>query len=314
VVPAGQVRSVAALVVLFAGLLVAFATPGEIGAGQGHLPPFPTLRAEPDVWPTTTGRIVYRPRMTVVAHRGASLDAPENTLDAIRLAAEQGAGLVEVDIRQTRDGILVAMHDSTVNRTTNAKQVFGKRKSWEVKDFSYQEIQRLDAGGGFGSDYPSVKVPHLGQVLDVLEGTGTGLMLDVKSPENYPEIGQRIPQYVSGRRYWSSGRLVVASLDWDFAEAYKKQNPAAVVAVIGTPEYRGLSKVARYADMVNQELGTIDERYLRRVRELGMVSFGWTVDDLAGLRRLRGLGADGVVTNRPAAVVDGLYTPRGVVA
>ncbi|HEX2417696.1 MAG TPA: glycerophosphodiester phosphodiesterase family protein, partial [Micromonosporaceae bacterium] len=96
VMPAGQVRSVAALVVLFAGLLVAFATPGEIGAGQGHLPPFPTLRAEPDVWPTATGRIVYRPRMTVVAHRGASLDAPENTLDAIRLAAEQGAGLVEV--------------------------------------------------------------------------------------------------------------------------------------------------------------------------------------------------------------------------
>jgi glycerophosphoryl diester phosphodiesterase len=308
---------VAALVALLAGLLVAFdtASPGEIGAGQGQLPPFPTIRAEPDVWPSEAGRVLYRPRMTVVAHRGASLAAPENTLDAVRVAAEQGADLVEVDIRQTRDGVLVAMHDSTVKRTTNAESVFRKRRSWQVKDFSYREIRRLDAGSGFGSDYPQVRVPRLDQVLDVLEGTGTGLMLEVKSPEKYPKIGQRIVEYLTGRRYWAQpGRLVVASLDWDFARAYKKRNPHATVAVIGTPEYRALSKVARYADMVNPEFGTVDTGYLRRVRQLGMVSFGWTVDDLDDLRKLRGLGADGVVTNQPAAVVDGLYTPRGVVA
>lgn len=310
-------RSVATLVFLLAGLLVAFdtASPSDIAANGGYLPPFATIRAEPDVWPATAGRVVYRPRMTVVAHRGASWEAPENTLDAVRLAAEQGADLVEVDIRQTKDGVLVAMHDSTVKRTTNAESVFDKRKSWQVKDFSYREIRRLDAGSGFDADYPQVRVPKLDQVLDVLDGTGAGLMLEVKSPEKYPKIGQRIAEQLTGRRYWKRpGRLVVASLDWDFLKTYRHDNPDATVAVIGEPEYRGLPRVARYADMVNPEFGTVDADYLRRVRELGMASFGWTIDDLADLRKLRGLGADGVVTNQPATVVDGLYTPKGVVA
>jgi glycerophosphoryl diester phosphodiesterase len=311
-------QSVAVFVVLLAALVVAFDSGGprsSADAGPGHLPTYGTIRAEPDVWPNSAGRVLHRPRMLVVAHRGASLDAPENTLDAVRIAAEQGADLVEVDVRQTRDGVLVVMHDSTVKRTTNAKSVFKKRRSWQVRNFTYRDLRRLDAGSGFDRGYPTVRVPTLEQVLDVLDGTGTGLLLEVKSPEKYPKIGRRIAELLDDRREWlRPGRLVVASIDWDFVKAYKNQNFGVMVGVIGRPDYRSLPKVARFADMVNPEFSTVDERYVRRVRELGMTTYGWTVDDRTDMRRLRRIGADGVVTNRPAMVVACLYTPRGVVA
>jgi len=313
---AERYQSVALLVVLLATLVMAFDSGGPQPAdGTGHLPSYGTIRAEPDVWPSTAGRVVYRPRMAVVAHRGASLTAPENTLEAVRAAVKQGADLVEVDVRQTRDGVLVLMHDSTLKRTTNAERVFKKRRPWKVKDFTYREIRRLDAGSGFGREYRTVRVPRLEQVLKLLEGTGTGLLLEVKSPEKYPKIGSRIAKVFDRRPQWlRPGRLVVASIDWDFVKAYKHRNSGVTVGVIGRPSYRSLPKVARYADMVNPEFGSVDGRYVRRVRSLGMITYGWTVDERVDMRRLRTLGADGVVTNRPAMVVANLYTPRGVVA
>jgi glycerophosphoryl diester phosphodiesterase len=313
---AERFQSVALFVVLLATLVLAFDTGGpQPDEGGGHLPSYGTIRAEPDIWPDTAGRVLYRPRMAVVAHRGASLDAPENTLDAIRVAVEYGADLVEVDVRQTRDGTLVLMHDSTVKRTTNAERVLRKRRSWKVKDFTYREIRRLDAGSGFGRHYRKVRVPRLEQVLELLEGTGTGLLLEVKSPEKYPKIGSRISKVFDSRPQWlRPGRLVVASIDWDFVKAYKHGNPGVTVGVIGRPDYRSLPKVARYADMVNPEFSSVDGRYVRRVRTLGMAMYGWTVDERVDMRRLRKIGVDGVVTNRPAMVVASLYTPRGVVA
>lgn len=313
---ARRLRAFAVLVGLLAGLVVTVEGSAAANRTQpGYLPPYPTLRVEAESWPSATHHALHRARMTVVAHRGASQDAPENTLDAVRLAADNGADLVEVDVHQTRDGVLVVMHDSTVKRTTNAKKVFPKRRSWRVKDFTYREIRRLDAGGGFEGKYPRVRVPTLAEVFDVLWGTNTGLLLEVKRPDRYPGIERRIARLVYTRLAWlRQRRLVIASLDWGFLRTYKHRNPAATVAVIGTPACRDLPKVARYADMVNPEIGTVDARYLRRVHELGMTSFGWTVDEVTDMRKLLSIGADGLVTNRPDIVASGLYTPQGTVA
>src|SRR5262249_31801739 len=107
----------------------------------------------------------------VACHRGANRYAPENTLPAIELAAALGADFVEIDIRTTKDGKLVLMHDATVNRTTNGK---GK-----VSDLTLDETRKLDAGAWFGKPFAGTRVPTLDEGLAAL-GNKTGVYLDAK--------------------------------------------------------------------------------------------------------------------------------------
>ena len=97
-------------------------------------PPLPTTRRE----------------VLTVAHRGASGRAPENTLTALAAAVADGADLLEFDVRRTRDGALVLMHDTTLTRTTDARRVFPGRAPWLVSDFSLAELRRLHAGARRG--------------------------------------------------------------------------------------------------------------------------------------------------------------------
>src|SRR5687767_1614022 len=86
------------------------------------------------------------PPRPLVAHRGASAYAPEHTLAAYRLAIQQGADYVEQDLAVTKDGVLICLHDDTLDRTTNVEEVFPDRKPWLAVDFTLAEIKRLDAG------------------------------------------------------------------------------------------------------------------------------------------------------------------------
>src|SRR5262245_26505606 len=101
---------------------------------------------------------VQAPRKINVAHRGASAYAPEHTLAAYKLALQQGADYVEQDLQITKDGVLVCLHDLTLERTTNVEDVFpdrfkmdGDKKTWPVADFTLAEIKRLDAGSWFAA-------------------------------------------------------------------------------------------------------------------------------------------------------------------
>lgn len=256
-------------------------------------------------------------RVIAVAHRGASAYAPENTLPAVRLGQAQNADLVEVDVHQTRDDVLVVMHDGTLARTTNAETVYPDRGPWRIADFTYAEIRRLDAGSWFGGEYAGTPVPTLDEVLDTLEEDAAGLLLEVKSPSRYPGIGQRVAAHLTRRApEWAvEGReMLVCSFDWGFVADFSRLMPAVRVAVIGTPGYSDLPAVARYADLVNPEFGTVDAAYLARAHELGMESYGWTVDDPDDMRTLIEIGSDGVVTNRPDVLDEVLNPSRTTVA
>ena len=105
-------------------------------------------------------------KKTLIAHRGASAYAPENTLEAYRLAMQQGATFVEQDLQITKDGVLVCLHDLTLERTTNVAVIFpdrvtleGSEKHWYVADFTLREIQQLDAGSWFDPKFAGIKIP-----------------------------------------------------------------------------------------------------------------------------------------------------------
>jgi len=132
---------------------------------------------------------------TLVAHRGASAYAPEHTMAAYRLAMEQGADYVEQDLQITKDGVLVCLHDLTLERTTNVEEVFPDRfrmedgkKTWPVSDFTLAEIKRLDAGTWFNAKFAGERVPTWQESIDLIRGK-TGLFPETKGPEVYGSRG-----------------------------------------------------------------------------------------------------------------------------
>ncbi len=134
-------------------------------------------------------------RKLLVAHRGASAYAPEHTLASYRLALEQKADYVEQDLALTRDGVLVCLHDPTLERTTNIEEVFPDRarvvngaKRWFAADFTLDEIRRLDAGSWFDARFRGERVPTFEEAIALVRGKA-GLFPELKAPSIYRELG-----------------------------------------------------------------------------------------------------------------------------
>jgi len=108
-------------------------------------------------------------RKTVVAHRGASAYAPEHTLASYRLALAQGADYVEQDLAVTSDGVLICLHDETLERTTDVEHVFPDRRPWLANDFTLEEIKRLDAGSWFDPKFAGERVPTFQEAIDLVK-------------------------------------------------------------------------------------------------------------------------------------------------
>jgi glycerophosphoryl diester phosphodiesterase len=144
------------------------------------------------------------PAKKLVAHRGASAYAPEHTLEAYTLAMTQGADFVEQDLAVTKDGILVCIHDLTLERTTNVEEVFPDRfvdyredkttpaavpaRRWIVHDFTVAEIKRLDAGSWFGAKFAGARIPTFQEAIDLVRGKA-GLYPELKDPAFYRARG-----------------------------------------------------------------------------------------------------------------------------
>jgi glycerophosphoryl diester phosphodiesterase len=138
-------------------------------------------------------------RKQVVAHRGASAYAPEHTLDAYALALEQRADFVEQDLAVSKDGVLVCIHDLTLERTTDVETVFPNRfaevmvngkpvRRWLVADFTLAELKRLDAGSWFDRKFTGARIPTFQEAVDAIRGKA-GMYPELKDPAFYRERG-----------------------------------------------------------------------------------------------------------------------------
>ena len=163
--------------------------------------------------PPGSGRDLSReigvPFPALMAHRGASGLAPEETRPAYLLARELGADYLEADIQRTKDGVLIALHDDDLSRTTNIAEVFPDRAKDSVDTFTYAELQKLDAGSWFNKTHPQwarpsfvgVKILTLAELIDIADGGyhKPGLYLETKSPERFPGIEKQIVDLLTAR-------------------------------------------------------------------------------------------------------------------
>ncbi|MFF3843791.1 glycerophosphodiester phosphodiesterase [Streptomyces sp. NPDC002328] len=269
--------------------------------------------------PVVDARAGVDVRPSLIAHRGASAQAPENTLAAVDAAAGMGVSWVENDVQRTLDGELVVLHDESLSRTTDVEEVFPERAPWKVKDFTAAEIARLDAGSWFGPAYVGTRVPTLTEYVRRVEGNHQKLLLEIKNPGLYPGI-ERQTLKVLGNEGWLDrrhiqGRLIVQSFSADSLRAVHDLDPAVTTGLLGKPAVADLPDCARFADLINPSYASLSAGYVSAVHETTgphgrpLRIFVWTVDDDAVARSVAGYGVDGVITNRPDVVRRALARP-----
>ncbi|QRY77904.1 glycerophosphodiester phosphodiesterase [Pseudomonas sp. PDNC002] len=180
------------------------------------------------------------PWPTVIAHRGASHDAPEETAPAYLVARDLGADYLEADLQRTRDGVLVAVHDDTLERTTDIAKVFPGREKDPVSKFTLAELKRLDAGSWFNATYPErarskfagVRILTLDELIDIAEGGGEtpGLYLETKAPGQFPGIEEDLRKALENRGWLNAdgepqGKIVLQTFEKGSLELLQKSMP-----------------------------------------------------------------------------------------
>jgi len=233
------------------------------------------------------------PVLQIIAHRGASGSAPENTLAAVELALEHGADRVEVDLRRTADGALVLLHDPTPRRTTD---VGPERAGDPVDSFSLAALRRLDAGSWFDVRFAGQRVPVLGELLELVRGRA-GVHLELKDPARHPGVERQVVAAL-GR----DDDVLVQSFDHASMRRLHALAPDVPVALLveERPDADLLRAAAGFAAEVNPALAAVDADVVTTLREHGLRTSVWTVDAADDLRRVAALGVDGIITDEPA--------------
>jgi glycerophosphoryl diester phosphodiesterase len=236
-------------------------------------------------------------RYVVIAHRGFSAEAPENTLPAIRRAVAAHADYVEFDVQRTKDHRLVLLHDPTLARTTNVAGVFPGRQDDPVGSFTLPQVKRLDAGSWMGPGFDGTRVPTLDQVLAVVAPSHTNVMLELKNPGQYPGYEAQVARELAAHHLGASRVVVHSFYPWAL-HAFHRAAPAIPLSVLlkGDPGDPGRY---RWAQVVEPEVGDFDQSFVDRARADGLDVFAWVSDGSRQMEQLADWGVNGVTTDRP---------------
>jgi glycerophosphoryl diester phosphodiesterase len=241
----------------------------------------------------------------VIAHRGASDDAPENTLAAFRLARQVGADFFELDCTFTSDGELIVIHDDKLDRTTNGKG--------PIADKPLAELKKLDAGAWKDARFAGEKLPTLEEAL-AEAGGATGVYIEIKARENTDaaraaavELARKVVALVRARHMerqvviqsfssvcCAEAKRLAPDVRVELLAGFKKDEDAKWEAAFRKAAKSGL-------DGLNLSAECFTPERLAAVHAAGRTMAVWTVDEEAEMRALARYGVDGIITNRPAA-------------
>lgn len=219
-----------------------------------------------------------------IAHRGASGHAPENTLEAFRKAVELGADVVEFDVRTTKDGIIVVIHDGDISRTTDG--------SGHVRDFSLAQIRQFHTANG-------ENIPTFQEVLDVLKGKCT-CKIDIKEPGIVVEIITVL------RKNGIRGSIITSQI-FSVSEKARQLCPEIRTEAGGFKENIPVEEMILSAKRINADI--IGPHYRITTKQLvenahknGLEVHVWPVDDIGTIERMKETGVDGITTGFPERV------------
>ncbi len=271
--------------------------------------------------PLDSGLLKTIPYHVVIAHRGASYLAPEETAPAFMLARDLGADYLELDVQRTKDHVLVALHDDTLERTTNVARVFPSRAKENIENFTLSEVKQLDAGSWFNATYPQrarpafagLKILTLEEII-VLAESGErkpGLCIEMKSPAHHPGYEDELVGLLR-RKGWlaaSPGSGTAKVLFQSFSKASLSRLKELVpdiprIYLIGKDmaDTRGWTAlIAEARDMATGigPAGNIAWPWnVRKAHAASLIVYTYTIDVLWQFRVLASFGVDSFYTNR----------------
>lgn len=231
-----------------------------------------------------------------VAHRGASGYAPENTIAAFDKAVEMKADYIEIDVQRSKDGKLVIIHDTTVDRTTDG--------TGKVKDLTFEQLRALDAGSFKGEQFKGEKIPTFDEILDRYHGK-TGILIELKTPELYPGIEESVAQELKERilDHPQNEKIIIQSFNFESMEKMNELLPKVPIGVLTSSQAdaseQALKEFSAYADYFNPSYGIVSEDLVEQVHSLGLKISSWTVSNQETANFLLSMDVDAIITNYP---------------
>lgn len=228
----------------------------------------------------------------VLAHRGFSAEAPENTMAAFRRARDAGAEGIEIDVHMCRDGELVVIHDERLDRTTDGRGL--------VAEHTWDELQRLDAGAWFGQQFAGERLPGFRQVCEFCASWGGLLNVELKNSYiEYEGLEAAVLKLV--QEYGLARQVLVSSFNHYSLKRCSGLMPELPTALLYSARLYEPWTYARSigAAALHPMYRTVDEALVLGAHAAGVAVRPWTVDDDGTLSRMTNLGVDAIITNRP---------------
>lgn len=247
------------------------------------------------VYSVFTGKANFRLALfqnpTVMAHRGLSADAPENTLYAFSDAISVGADFIELDVQQTRDGVLVVMHDSNLKRTTGVNK--------DIWDVDYADIQNLDAGSWFDPAYANARIPTLEETLQFVDKRAK-LNIEIKPTKHGSDtLEQDVAELITQYQYTDA--CYVTSFSYGSLKKIKEANPEIRTGYLMSVAY-GQFYSLKYADAFSLNKVFVTSQVVNAAHQQGKQIFAWTVNSMSEVRSLCNLHVDSIITDDPVMV------------
>ncbi|ANU13185.1 Glycerophosphoryl diester phosphodiesterase [Planococcus halocryophilus Or1] len=235
--------------------------------------------------------------MVNIAHRGASGHAPENTMGAFQKGFEMKADYIEIDVQMTKDGELVVIHDTTVDRTTNG--------TGKVGDLTLEEIRQLDAGSWFSEAFTGESVPTFEEVLAEFHGK-VGILVELKAPELYTGVEEKVADALIDRNMNTpnNNKIIIQSFNHESMKKSKELLPNLSHGVLIGGSWADvteeqLAQFATYADYFNPTMKIVTDELVSNVHEAGMDIYPYTSRSSEQALRLFDLNVDGIITDYP---------------
>jgi glycerophosphoryl diester phosphodiesterase len=235
---------------------------------------------------------INKEKTIIIGHRGAAGEAPENTLGSFRLALEQGAEALELDIHETADGELIVCHDSTVNRTTNGQGA--------ISLMTVQELKKLDAGSWFNPRFAAERLPLLEEVFALVPEE---IVVNVEVKCEYSvRLEARLVELL--HQYNRLQSVIVSSFNHKILVRLKRTEPALKIGLLYTANFQSHRQMAESAGVevfsLHPYYRLIDAEDVEDALQNGLRVYPYTINEEAELHKALAAGVSGIITDYPA--------------
>lgn len=229
--------------------------------------------------------------LKIIAHRGVCIDEPENTITSIKSSIKHNVDYAEIDVQQTKDGVIVLMHDRNLRRLTGINTT--------VDRLTYDQLKTLRVREPFKSHYKPEKIPTLQEVIKLTDHKRK-LIIEIKDYSNTKELTKKVVSIIQENNFID--QCMVQSMSYSVIKQVKEENPKIITGYISSRRHERLPTVDVDFYSINEK--NITEDMVKNIHAMNKTIYAWTVNDVMNMDKMIGLNVDGIITDKPTILLD----------